>query len=49
MKLLSKVIASSLLTIGLSSGAAAYTIDDSGPDAFYGQGTDAKAVGTGWV
>lgn len=41
MKLLSKAIASSLLTIGMVSGAAAYTINDTGSDAFWGQGTDA--------
>jgi len=40
MKLLGKVIVSSLLTIGMTSGAAAYTINDLGGDAFYGQGTD---------
>jgi hypothetical protein len=39
MKLISKVIASSLLTIGMTSGAAAYTINDLGSNAFIGQGT----------
>jgi hypothetical protein len=38
MKLLSKAIAASLVTIGMTSGAAAYTINDTGSDAFYGRG-----------
>jgi hypothetical protein len=38
MKLLSKAIVTSLLTIGMASGAAAYTIEDTGSEAFWGAG-----------
>jgi hypothetical protein len=39
MKLISKAIVTSLLTIGMSSGVAAYTINDTGSEVFVGQGT----------
>lgn len=45
MKLLSKAIATSLLTIGMASGAAAYTINDTGADAFWGAGYPADSLG----
>ncbi|HCW91017.1 MAG TPA: PEP-CTERM sorting domain-containing protein [Marinobacter sp.] len=47
MKLLSKAIATSLLTIGVASGAAAYTINDTGSAAFYGQGAPGDVLGGG--
>jgi len=40
MKTLNKVLVASALSIGISSGAAAYTIDDQGADQFIGQNTN---------
>lgn len=37
MKIVSKVLVGSLLSVGFAAGAAAYTIDDNGADAFIGE------------
>lgn len=47
MKLFPKVLVTSLLTIGMTGGAAAYTINDTGADAFWGGGHDGDILGGG--
>lgn len=44
MKTLNKLLMGSLLSLGVASGASAYTIDDNGADMFIGQNTNVAAA-----